>query len=361
MTARNLNQAAAPENNLIVNHLPGETWNWLKMNDARFSVFEKSVSLAPKENVPDGITEGAVIDGADKIATGMGSDMAKFVKDADVVGFSADAKVKEPLRLSYRFDGENQTASKVELDLKDGADMVAIMGYYSDDTPFATAGVQTLVHLGKGARLKLVQIHHVGDNIRLLNDVGVDADDDARFELVHIIMDGGESYIGCQADLRGDRSSMKVDIGYLAQNKAYLDMNYFANHLGKDTESEIDVSGVLRDEATKLFRGTIDFKRGAKGGVGNEKEDVLLMDDSVVNKTIPLILCSEEDVEGNHGATIGRLDDELLFYLESRGMSREHIYEMMATSRIASVCRLIPDKETREDLEEELRGDEVSA
>ena len=50
---------------------------------------------------------------------------------------------------------------------------------------------------------------------------------------------------------------------------------------------------------------------------------------AVVNQTIPLILCEEEDVEGNHGATIGKLDEELLFYLESRGMSEEAVYEMV--------------------------------
>ena len=47
------------------------------------------------------------------------------------------------------------------------------------------------------------------------------------------------------------------------------------------------------------------------------------MGEDAVNQTIPLILCGEEDVQGSHGATIGRLDDELLFYLCSRGMSRQ--------------------------------------
>ena len=45
-----------------------------------------------------------------------------------------------------------------------------------------------------------------------------------------------------------------------------------------------------------------------------------------MNQTIPLILCEEEDVEGNHGATIGKLDEELLFYLESRGIPEAEVY-----------------------------------
>lgn len=71
------------------------------------------------------------------------------------------------------------------------------------------------------------------------------------------------------------------------------------------------------------------------------------MSNDVVNQTIPLILCAEEDVEGNHGATIGKLDDELLFYLESRGMNKEQIYEMMAMAKVDAVCRKIPDASTQ--------------
>ena len=71
---------------------------------------------------------------------------------------------------------------------------------------------------------------------------------------------------------------------------------------------------------SKLFRGSIDFVKGCAGSVGNEKEDVLLLGDDVVNQTIPLILCAEEDVEGNHGASIGELDEKTLFYLMSRGI-----------------------------------------
>lgn len=59
----------------------------------------------------------------------------------------------------------------------------------------------------------------------------------------------------------------------------------------------MNADGILDDQAFKLFRGTIDFKNGSSGSKGDEKEDVLLMGDNVVNQTIPLILCAEEDVE----------------------------------------------------------------
>ena len=116
-----------------------------------------------------------------------------------------------------------------------------------------------------------------------------------------------------------------------------LDMNYVALHEGKRTNSEINASGVLKDASSKLFRGTIDFQHGSAESVGAEKEDVLLMGDDVVNQTIPLILCAEEDVKGSHGASIGQLDEETLFYMQARGISEEQAYALMADARIEAV------------------------
>ena len=118
----------------------------------------------------------------------------------------------------------------------------------------------------------------------------------------------------------------------------------------------MDAAGVLSEKATKIFRGTIDFRKGCAGSVGNEKEEVLLLDDTIVNQTIPLILCDEEDVEGNHGASIGKIDEELLFYLESRGIGEEEVYEMMAKAKINAICNKISEEETKSQVQEYLEG-----
>lgn len=343
---------------LTVNHLPGKTWNWLKMNDARVAVAPMSEEITPTVDAPAAVSTVDSLLGKTAMPTGMGPDMEALVAPARALCFSVAGAVEEPVRLGYRARGGVQQIGAAAFTLAAGSTMTAVMDYTGDaaDAAAGTLALQTKIQIGENARLRLVQIHRAGEYIRVFNDVGARCDAGGRLEVIHIMMNGGPTYVGCRADLVGEGSSLKADIGYLVENRGLLDMNYVANHLGKNTDSEINASGVLRDTAEKLFRGTIDFKRGCSGSVGNEKENVLLMDDAVVNKTIPLILCAEEDVEGNHGATIGRLDDELLFYLESRGMNQADIYEMMAQSRIAAVCRLIPDAVTREALLKTLEG-----
>ena len=127
----------------------------------------------------------------------------------------------------------------------------------------------------------------------------------ARIELVQIYLGKGDIYSDTTINLNGDASSFRSDIGYIGQHTHIIDMNEVVNHFGKHTESEINVGGALRDGAKKIFRGTIDFKTGSSDSVGNELENVLMLGDDVENKTVPVILCSEENVVGNHGATIG--------------------------------------------------------
>ena len=148
-------------------------------------------------------------------------------------------------------------------------------------------------------------------------------------------------------ELKGDGSSFAAEIGYRLTGHDQLDVNVEAVHLGRKTESAIHASGVMSGESGKILRGTIDLRKGCKGAVGNEIEEVLLLDPGVRNRSVPVILCAEEDVVGNHGATIGRLDEELAFYLQTRGLSREQVEQMMARARLDAVIRKIPDEAVR--------------
>ncbi|HCJ91382.1 MAG TPA: hypothetical protein DHV71_05810 [Acidaminococcaceae bacterium] len=130
-----------------------------------------------------------------------------------------------------------------------------------------------------------------------------------------------------------------------------VNMEYDWDRIMPDKEKSfrdgaIDVKGVLADRAVKIFRGTIDFRNGSAGSVGDEQEDVLLLDEDVINKTVPVILCEEEDVDGRHGASIGRLSEDILFYLATRGIGEKEAQRLMLRGRLAGIARAIPDEET---------------
>ena len=77
---------------------------------------------------------------------------------------------------------------------------------------------------------------------------------------------------------------------------------------------------------------------------------MLLLSDQAHNQSIPVILCAEEDVEGDHGATIGQIPEEVIFYLPTRGISEDAIYSLMARSKLEAVIRTLPDEQLKNSL-----------
>ena len=75
-----------------------------------------------------------------------------------------------------------------------------------------------------------------------------------------------------------------------------------------------------------------------------------------MNKSVPVILCEEEDVDGRHGASIGRLSEDMLYYLETRGLSEKEATVMMVRGRLHSIAREIPDDETQSAIDAFISG-----
>lgn len=346
---------------LKVNPLPARTWNWLRVNDTVLKeevITERGNMMVKKPESVTVMTEQnpQIL----SVTTGMGKEMDRFVDDGNVeiqiFTTKADTKENEPLRLNFCYEDKSRSINRIGIHLLPGSELTVIMDFTSPEGGEGTAAVQTKIYAEENAVLHLIQIQRLGKKFRLLDDFGADCREKAEVKTVQLLLGGKDTYLGNYTTLEGTQSSLESDIGYLAGGDGHLDMNLVALHTGKKTNSRMDVAGTLSENATKIFRGTIDFRKGCAGSVGNEKEDVLLLDDTIVNQTVPLILCDEEDVEGNHGASIGKIDEELLFYLESRGIREEDAYAMMAKARIQAVCNKISDEETRNQVQEYLEG-----
>ena len=338
-----------------LNTLPAATFRWLRMNDASCRVGTIGGSLGIYEEIPDEVrAESAGAPEVFGIRTGCGSAVEELLlrENAAVRSFRIEEGIEAgaALRLDFPYGKNAGKVNAVDLVLGAGSELTAVMDFTSDADTRGFAAVQTKIRAGAGSHITIVQIVRVGEKMTFVNDVGAHLGDEAELSVIHLFLSGGKVYQGLRAELAGKGSTLRTDTGYVVRGRDLLDMNYAAVHTGKKTVSGMTVNGVLRDNASKIFRGTIDFVRGSAGSAGDETEDVLLLSDDVVNKTIPLILCAEEDVSGNHGATIGRVPEDMLFYLSSRGLAEEDIVRMLEKARLDRIIHNIPDKKTREKL-----------
>lgn len=350
-------------NNITINKLPVPTWTWLRVNEKNIEIPTNTVRAEITESeVPAEVKAGAVdftSIALGDIELGAGEDFRKFSHAAKTGGDSytvgAGVKVAEPIRLTYDYnaksaengsaDEESCSLSRVAVVLGEEAELTMIITY-KGNPGYAANDIR--IKAAKNARLNLVEIFQLDDSATFIDSIGGRYMEKGGLKLIQLTTGSANIGLACSADLDGYKSWLDIDTGYLVEKEGNLDINYVARHKGRKTDSKISVSGVLRDNASKVFRGTIDFIKGCKDATGDEREDVLLMNEGVKNSTVPLILCAEEDVEGAHGASIGKISDEILFYLQARGIPENEINELMAKSRIDAVAGRIPDQKTKE-------------
>lgn len=214
----------------------------------------------------------------------------------------------------------------------------------------AFAGSALRVFAGERSRVNVTVYLTCGAGVTCVEDSGFVLDDDARVTVRHVVLGGSFTATGLAADLRGDRSRIDIDTSYLGAGADERDFNYIVRHRGKKTECNLDANGVLTGTSKKILRGTIDLMHGAKGAQGNERETVLLANKGVDNKTVPMILCDEDDVAGNHGATIGHVRPEQLFYMGCRGLSEKQAEELFISAKLEDAAITAPDEQMRDNM-----------
>lgn len=260
-------------------------------------------------------------------------------EDAADLGTEQVTAAGQTVRLDISGDG-TYSEKRVDIHAPEGQTVTVFETLRSEDKLL----VRTELHVEKNARVRLVQIQNTAQGSLLRLENNGRCAENAQVELIQILLGRGDVYSDGHFALNGTGAGFQAGIGYLGQKQQTVDLNLVVDHWGQKTTSEINAAGALKDDARKIFRGTIDFKKGSAGSVGNEQETVLMLGDGAVNKTVPLILCAEENVVGNHGATIGELDEDTLFYFESRGISAAEAENIMARAAIERLTRTLQDE-----------------
>ena len=321
-----------------VNELPALTWNRLGVNSAVFPLMEAG---GKKQVLPPEFAE---------IKTGMGSQAADFAAghctDYHLIEVPKHAE-QQLIALPYSFKDGKAVSDVTLIHAKAGSRITVLQSYLSDDETAAFHTGLTKILADEGAEVKLIQVQLLSDRSRHYSDIGVLLGDGAKVELVQAERGGEAACTGAFAQLAGYQSGFSSDTIYFGDEKRRIDLNYVARHTGKKTVSQMNAAGALLGESDKVYRGTIDFIHGAKRAVGHEVENTLLFSPGARNRSVPLILCDEEDVEGQHAATIGKINAAVLFYLQSRGLTEAQAKQLEIEAQFAPTIAKIPDEALR--------------
>lgn len=286
---------------------------------------------------------------AESFSHGCGSETANYLKSVAQTPVVLKLAPYQKECVTIRINGVDGAISAADIQVIAGehAELNLIVALDSPVIGTGIVGSLLSVVAAEQARVNVTCVQTLDDSWTALDASGFFLDEGARVHVQHTVLGAGKSVTGLASELWGDTSKISVDTDYLAARDQSRDFNYSIRQLGRKTESNMDANGVLTGASKKVLRGTIDLVHGCRGSEGTERESVLLANKGVDNKTVPVILCDEDDVAGNHGATIGHVRDEQLFYMACRGISAEEAERLFITAKLENAAITAPDERIR--------------
>lgn len=292
-----------------------------------------------------------------KLTYGIGEELTSLLhtKCNQNIRVVIDSNVNKEITLEFMLDENNlQLLEKINIVVRENSIGTVIIKYLSKNNIDAFHNGIINVDVSKNATVNVVLVNLLNlysDNFLSLENK---LEDSAKLNYTIIDFGGKNSITNYYSNLLGKFSDNNINSIYLGKDSQLFDLNYIGELRGEKSNINLEVQGALKDEAKKHFKGTIDFKKGCKKAKGNENEFCTILSDKAKSIALPMLLCSEEDVEGNHSSAAGKIGPKELFYIMSRGFELKEAMKLIVRAKFNNILSNIKNEELREEILEEI-------
>ncbi len=291
------------------------------------------------------------------LSYGLGEILTNQVKEQanKEIKITIDSKKDEQTQLEFNFNEENKTlVENIEIIAKENTKSTIILKYTSDEEIKAYHNGIINILSKENSELNIIIINLMNNISNNFLSVQINEEEKSFVNLTTIDFGAKNSITNYCSNLKGDLSNNKINTIYLGKQDQTFDLNYIVELRGEKSNVDIDVQGALGDNAKKHFKGTIDFKKGCKKATGNESENCMLLSNTSKSIALPMLLCSEEDVEGNHSSSAGKLEEKELFYIMSRGFNKKEAIKLMVRAKFNKILENIQNENLKNEINTEI-------
>lgn len=264
------------------------------------------------------------------------------------IKINIQSKVNNNIKIDFLFDEKNlNLVDNIEIIGEEDSKATIYLKYESNEDVSAFHNEIIKVVSKARSNIKIVIINLTNSKTNNFISIDNSLEDDAKLDYTIVDFGGKNSITNLYSNLIGANSNQNIKTIYIGRENDLIDLNYIGELRGEKTNINIDVQGALKDSARKHFKGTIDFKKGCKKAKGDENEYCTILSDKAKSLALPMLLCSEEDVEGNHSSAAGKVGEKELFYIMSRGFELKDAMKLLVRAKFNTVIESISDEETK--------------
>ncbi len=338
----------------ILNETPIRTTNNYEINDIKLELGEKQIAfkefngLTINKDEKGGssktlISDIKVVDGEFNSKINLPSDKY-YSTIIDIKEYS-----KENVEVSLLFDKDNNTyVGELVFNVAENAESRIVIKCNSKDNADSLINLKVVANLDKNSVATVIVENNIGDSTNTFISIENNLQENAKLFTTTLDLSGKNKVSNIYTKLIGDNSEQVLRNIYLGKENDVLDLNYHVETIGKKSKIKIESKGAITDKAKKSFKGTIDFKKGSVKADGREQEDCVLLSKESRSKSLPMLLCHEEDVFGEHGVSSGKIDSKKLFYLMTRGLDEKEAKKTIIRANFNEIINSIEDEELQE-------------
>ncbi len=271
-----------------------------------------------------------------------------FLSGGVHVQIANNAIVEKPIQLIHVIKGEASIANfRTNISIGKSAQATVHIGYFSENGEDKFCNVNASFEVGENANLTVNKVQFEDESTFHISTEEIRQDRNSVFTLNTSTLNGALVRNNVHVEVNGENCVSNLNGVYLLKNKQHVDNHTVVDHKVPHCESHELYKGVMDDKSTAVFNGKVYVRPDAqKINAFQSNGNVLLTDDVTVNSK-PELEIYADDVKCSHGSTTGQLDDEAIFYLQARGISKRSAHQLMVAAFIGDVLDKIESENFR--------------
>jgi Fe-S cluster assembly protein SufD len=270
-----------------------------------------------------------------------------LAQDGLLIYVPAGRKVEETLQVVNLMCGsvDLMTCCRVLIVVGDGAEVNLLSCEHSMEQSLFLTSCVSEVYVGKDARLSIYSVEETADRNTFFDNLYIRQEAGSRLEYLTLTLRGGLTRRRADVVLAAPGAETRLMGAVVASGKEKVDNNLLIDHRAGECRSDVLFKYVLDEEATGAFAGKVLVREGAQKTESQETNANMCVSPEARMYTQPMLEIYADDVKCNHGSTVGRMDDDALFYMAQRGISPDEarlLLQHAFVNEVISRIRLEP-------------------
>jgi Fe-S cluster assembly protein SufD len=280
-----------------------------------------------------------------------------FAQGGAFIYVPRDVTIKLPLQAIFWLEGKEAAMfPHVLIVAEDNSKVEIVTNFLSTNSEAAISNSVVEAYVGQGASVQVATVSQFDRSVVDVMERFATVGQDGNMEW--IVADLSDGRIISKSTTNLKENGGHVDVKSVAFGAGEMRSNITAEvlHVGTHTTSDIQARSVMKDKATSILNSITKIEKGASKSDGQQTGKVLMLDPEARGDANPILLIDENDVTAGHAASVGRIDPLTLFYLMSRGISKDEASKLIIRGFLDTIVSDIPSAALRESIHETIEG-----